>query len=61
MSAEENRAQAQPESPQEISHDRREFLKQCAAAAPLLLAAISMAEGAAASTPDATYKPEEHY
>ncbi len=61
MSTEANRAQNEPDSPQDVSHDRRDFLKQCVAAAPLLLAAVSVAEGAAASTPDATYKPEEHY
>ena len=61
MSTEANRAQNEPGTAQEVCHDRREFLKQCVAAAPLLLAAVSVAEAAAASTPDATYKPEEHY
>jgi len=61
MSTEANRAQAEPDSPQEFSHDRREFLKQCATAAPLILAAISVAEGAAASADAPGYKPEEHY
>ena len=61
MSSEADRAQNEPGSSQEVSQDRREFLKQCMAAAPFLLATITVAEGAAASADDPSYKPEKHY
>jgi len=61
MSTEANRPQNEPGSPEEVSHDRRDFLKQCVGAAPLLLAIVRVAEVAAASANDDSYKPEEHY
>ena len=61
MSIEAKRPQDEPGSPQEVSRDRREFLKQCAAAAPLLLATVRVAEGAVASAKEDSYKPDEHY
>jgi tetrathionate reductase subunit B len=61
MSTEINGSLGHPEAPEEVSQDRREFLKQCIAAAPLLLATVRVAEGAAASADDETYKAEGHY
>ncbi len=59
MSTETDRPQGVQDGPRETPQGRREFLKQCANAAPLLLATVRVAEAAAAS--DETYKPEEHY
>ncbi len=61
MTTEAKRPQDQPGSPEEVCRDRREFLKQCAAAAPVLLATVCLAEGVAASEGDTSYKPEDHY
>ncbi len=61
MSTEANRPQQEAGPPDEVSNGRREFLKQCVAAAPLLLAIVRVAEGAAAGASDGSYKPEEHY
>jgi len=59
MSTEIDNPNCVQESPQETPQGRRDFLKQCASAAPLLLATVRVAEAAAAS--DEAYKPEEHY
>jgi len=61
MSTEAKHPQNEPGSPEEVRQDRRDFLKECVAASPLLLTILQVAEGAAVSANDDTYKPEEHY
>ncbi len=61
MSTAENRPQ-EPATPSgEVSAERREFLKKCLLAAPLLLGIVRVAEGNSADTAANAYKAEEHY
>lgn len=70
MSQEENLPERAPDTTEEISSERREFLKQCLTAAPLLLAVVRVAQGQeqpspgeapGAASPEAAYRPEEHF
>src|SRR3972149_5627559 len=50
-----------PKVPEEQSPDRREFLKQCLLASPLLLAVVRIAPTEAEGSQDNGYQPEEHH
>ncbi len=61
MSAEAKLPPGQTETPAEICRERREFLKRCAVAAPLLLTIAHVVEETAAAASDQPYQADEHY
>jgi len=61
MTTEAKPSQAAESAEEHVSRERREFLKQCAAAAPVLLGTIAAGESVAGAAQDQGYKPEDHY
>ena len=61
MSAEEKHQPKLPPAQEEDSPERREFLKQCLLASPLLLAVVRIAPTEAEGAQDNGYRAEEHH
>ncbi len=61
MSAEETHPQNSMELPEALSPERREFLKKCLAASPLLFAIVRAAESEAQDGTGGSYDPSGHY
>ena len=61
MSAEETHQSKLPPAQEEDAPDRREFLKQCLLASPLLVAVVRIAPTEAEGAQGNGYQPEEHH